>query len=181
MADERNPFEDSEIAERAARGAKRDATPRNFVLSEDQFERLLARQGAPPADRPAPSPDAQVGALLEQVRGTDRELHTIERVRCISLETRSTFEAVIAKSKAFPAGRVVSLESYAYPAGIDTHVAEGGLVPDGKRIKNPDGSPTKEYRQWRWSEFWRRDLQRYVGQDGAWLRRMADVQADAAE
>lgn len=158
-----------------------------YVLSEEQLMKLIAEvrgQQAPHLpERPqgSLSPDQQVNALVDQVKGNDREPHKIEEVPSMSLETKATFLAVVTTSKSFPSGRVLALKDYTYPQGIDSHVTEGGLVPEGMAILLPNGNPDRTYKQWRWENFWKVDLARYVGKDAAWLRTMNRmVEADKA-
>lgn len=95
--------------------------------------------------------------------------------------TKATFSMIVIQSRAFPKGRVVRLEEYRHPKGIETHQAMKGLVPDGLPIRN-GGSNTSEvgpdgesrgvvssrngmnlvYLQWRWEEFYQTDLRRLV-------------------
>lgn len=97
------------------------------------------------------------------------------RVACKSDETGATFTAVVVESKAHPAGRIVALEGYTHPEGVATYQADGGLVPTGMQImKAGVGAPVPgqvlakhdlciEYMQWRWVEFWQKDIRRYSG------------------
>jgi hypothetical protein len=153
-----------------------------FLMTDDQLKALIAgvvEQVRGPAVGPATSPlspDDQVNAMVDQMRGT-RPPHEITEVKCTSVETKASFTAIIAKSKTFPGGRVIDLRDYTYPEGHEVHVAEGGIVPDGLTIRRPDGQPTKEYKHWKWTNFYQMDLRRYVGQDAAWLKRMADIAA----
>lgn len=99
-----------------------------------------------------------------------------------SSATKATFDMVIVQSRAFPKGRVVRLENYRHPKGIETHQAMKGLVPDGLQIRNggstvsevgPDGEQrgvtssrngfNLAYLQWRWEEYYQTDLRRLVG------------------
>ena len=156
---------------------------KNYVLSEDQFRELLAaatksNQAMAPVGVQPLSPDQQVNVFVDAMKKgnlEDRPLHKIEKIACMSLETGSSFTAVVASSKTFPEGRVVTLEDYAFPPGIDMHVDEGGLVPNGMALKLKDGSETKDFKHWKWLNYYQKDLQRYVGRDAAWLKRMATL------
>lgn len=116
-------------------------------------------------------------------------------IRGRSSVTKATFNMIVVQSKAFPKGRVVRLEEYKHPKGIDTHQSMKGLVPDGLQIKatgslvgeiGPDGDQrsvtasrtgyTLQYLQWRWEEFYQTDLRRLVGKSV-----MADECIDAKD
>lgn len=103
-------------------------------------------------------------------------------IRGRSSATEATFDMVVIASKAHPKGRVVRLEKYRHPKGIETHQAMGGRVPDGLQIRaaqstgseaGPDGEQRSitsgrsgyslMYLQWRWEEFYQTDLRRLVG------------------
>lgn len=154
---------------------------KQYTLTDEQFKTLLgelkAGQGkmAPPGVSPY-TPDEQVGMFVDQLRkGENREAHKLEDITCQSQITGAKFTAVVCTSKAYPAGRVLSLKDYEYPVGSDVHVTEGGLVPEGLAIKNKAGEGTKEWKQWRWINHYQQDLKTYVGRDAAWLRKMADT------
>lgn len=101
---------------------------------------------------------------IAEHKGEEKEKPLEKQVLCLSDLTGSSFLARVVQSKAYPQGRVVELCDYKYPAGIGTHQNEGGLVPDGKPILRGDnGQPTTDYKQWRWTEFWQRDLAAFVG------------------
>lgn len=71
--------------------------------------------------------------------------------------TGATAQARVLTSRSFPKGRIVDLEHYTHPAGVDVHVADGGLVPDGKEIG------TTDHKMWKYQEFWKRDLNEFIG------------------
>lgn len=98
------------------------------------------------------------------------------KVACKSDETGATFTACVTESRAYPNGRITALENYTHPPGVATFVSAGGLVPDGFQILKsgtaapPEGGPpllkqdlTVPYLQWRWVEFWQKDLRRLIG------------------
>jgi|SRR5215471_1947124 len=99
------------------------------------------------------------------------------KVPCRSDETGAVFIACVVESKAFPAGRVVSFENYMHPPGVMVYQSAGGLVPDGMQILRagtaapeegrsvPKHDLTPYYMQWRWTEFWQKDLIRYAGKE----------------
>jgi hypothetical protein len=88
-----------------------------------------------------------------------------EVIECVSEISGSKFTAVVCASRTFPNGRVVKLENYRYATGSDTNEREGGLVPNGITVKNKSGTPTTEWHQWRWENFWKADLCHYVGNE----------------
>jgi hypothetical protein len=97
------------------------------------------------------------------------------KVPCRSEETGATFTACIVESRSCPAGRFVTLEDYRHPAGVMTYQSNGGLVPDGMQILRAGTAAPSEgaqipkhdfnpyYLQWRWTEFYQRDLRRFAG------------------
>jgi|SRR5215831_16390119 len=99
------------------------------------------------------------------------------KVACKSQETGAAFIACVVESKTFPAGRIVTFENYVHPAGTATYQDAGGLVPVGLQILRAGlGAPeegrvlpkhdyTPQYLQWRWTEFWQKDLLRYAGKE----------------
>lgn len=99
------------------------------------------------------------------------------KVACRSEETGATFFACVVESKQFPAGRIISLEGYTHPKGIATYQSEGGLVPTGFQILKAGAASPEEgraipkhdfeinYLQWRWVEFWQKDLRKYAGKE----------------
>jgi len=98
-------------------------------------------------------------------------------IACKSDETGATFTAHVIESKRHPNGRIVALGSYTHPAGIYKYQRDGGLVPnDFPILKDATGSLgdgvdvrkdqlSVMYLQWRWENFWQRDLGRYVGKE----------------
>lgn len=99
------------------------------------------------------------------------------RVACRSEDTQATFTACVVESKQFPAGRIVALENYTHPPGVAVYQSEGGLVPTSMQIlragtaapeegRNPPKHDlTPYYMQWRWEEFWQKDLRRHAGKE----------------
>lgn len=99
-------------------------------------------------------------------------------IPCKSEETGATFTAHVVESKKYPNGRIVSLHDYTHPEGMFTYARDGGRVPDNFPIlKDANGGALGEgvklekhqlsvmYLQWRWTEFWQRDLSRFVGKE----------------
>ncbi len=95
-----------------------------------------------------------------------------------SEETAATFTLHVVESKKYPNGRIVALADYKHPPGMFTWRSEGGQVPDGfpmLRDHNSgsigDGANVQnhqlsvQYKQWRWEEFWQRDLRRHIGKE----------------
>jgi hypothetical protein len=68
---------------------------------------------------------------------------------------------------------VVELLEYTHPAGIDIPQDQGGLAPNGIGVKTRNGSglalESPQYKHWKYTTFWRRDLAEYVGGDAALL------------
>jgi len=100
------------------------------------------------------------------------------KVACRSEETGATFTACVVESKNMPGGRIVAFEDYKHPAGVATYQSAGGLVPDGMQILRSGSSApqgdlsnlqkhdfTPFYLQWRWVEFWQKDIRRYSGKE----------------
>jgi hypothetical protein len=83
-------------------------------------------------------------------------------VPCKSEETGATFDAHVLESRKYPNGRIVALRGYTHPAGVEISQLQGGLVPEGMAVFNPDArSYTVQYKQWRWETFYQVDLRRY--------------------
>lgn len=95
----------------------------------------------------------QVSELKRPAAAIPTEL--IKNVR--SPNTGATFDMVVCR------GIATDLPNYTYPEGVEKHQTEGGLVPNGQSIKDVHGQYTTEYKQWRWDEFWKADLNFFVG------------------
>lgn len=108
-------------------------------------------------------PDAQFAEIMAKRRGKDRPATPDVAIRVKSPETGSSFTAVV------QGGRVIRLDDYSYPQGVETHTTEGGLVPHGLGIHlvSPNGGYsgqfTVEYKQWRYETFWKADLHKFIG------------------
>lgn len=136
---------------------------------------------------------------MAAMRGHDRPPLVERMIACKSPATGSTFQARIVESRGWPQGKVVDLVDYTHPDGIDKHVADGGIVPDGLNIrigadragkaKLPDGTEitisvgdfTPEYKMWKYAEYWKRDLVEFVGKPFAEYIRAKPEAAQAAE
>lgn len=99
-------------------------------------------------------------------------------VACKSEWTGATFIACVVESKAHPHGRIVELKNYTHPQGVSTFTSAGGLVPEGMQIMRAGtGAPPEDgriipkhdltpfYMQWRYTEFWQRDINMYAGKE----------------
>lgn len=149
-------------------------------LSDEQFDKLLERVLERLAQKTAPPVDTRTGDQkfyeeFEKVYGyapTQRRLLSPpELVPCKS-DSGATFVAKVSN------GRVVSLEGYTFPEGIDRHQHDGGLVPNGLDLTNiANGQESIPYKGWKFNEFWKRDINAFVGRP---LPRWARV-AEAAE
>jgi hypothetical protein len=138
------------------------------VVLKELVDQLLSRQ---------PSDPNNLG-LSEEKR---RELtagpapRKFRVVRCKSEETESTFDCVVVESNKHPNGRITSMTNYKHPDKMFVMQANGGRVPDGMQILKenqagmnadleiPRHQLSNQYLQWRWTEFWQKDLRRYVG------------------
>lgn len=126
------------------------------------------------------SPLEQAGmsqAAIDQIT----KLPTPKRYRhipCKSALTEATFIAHVVESKKYPRGRIVSLHEYTHPDGMFQYQSNGGRVPDGFPVlKDANGGALGDgvklekhqlstmYLQWRWEEFWKRDLEAHVGKE----------------
>lgn len=144
----------------------------------ERLERLEAVVA--PKEDGATSPDELHFKLMASLRGQDQEIESIGLVEivhgCMS-DTGATFDAEVHYPPLKRGGRVVGkdpkkpivkvLLNYTWPEGIDKHVADGGLVPDGMDMKELSGmwvgQETDNYRQWKYDEFTKADARRYVG------------------
>lgn len=94
--------------------------------------------------------------VMAEIRGEGRPAPVVEELFALKSEdTGATFDVVI------EGGKVSALPNYRYPEGIDKHIDEGGLVPQGMAIVEEGGD--WGYRLWRTKEFWIKDLTRFVG------------------
>jgi len=158
------------------------ANDRQIVMSDEQFSKLLETLAQ---QNQAHQPDMKKMSIDEQVAATkamiaDRPPHEIEEIPVVSPDTKAKFTAICTKSLTFPAGRIVSVKDYTYPDGVEEHIREGGLVPEGMTIRLPSGQYDKNYKQWRWVNFFQKDLRTFVGKDVGWLKRFM-LLAKAAE
>lgn len=113
---------------------------------------------------------------VERLEGLPRPQRW-RRVACKSDETGATFTAIVLESRTFPAGRISQLADYKHPPGTMTYKADGGHVPDFMQIMRAGvGAPeegrsypkhdlTPDYLQWRFVEFWQKDINRFSGKE----------------
>lgn len=67
-------------------------------------------------------------------------------IACIDEDTKVKFAANVVESKVGPHGRCTAIGGFKWPDGIYTHVARGGIVPDGMPIFGGGGSdPNRVY------------------------------------
>lgn len=146
-----------------------------LARSDERFERMMT------AFESKERPDSLAMAGLSEAK-----IHALtappkpQKFRTIpgrSEETGATFNMVVVESKAHATGRVVRLENYRHPKGVDVHQAQQGLVPDGHPIyrggngsvaQGPDGQAISSmldplYKQWRWENFMQADLRAING------------------
>lgn len=146
--------------------------PDSTALLKELVTQLLARQPADPAN---------MGLTEEQRQKLTAPipLQKYRRIACKSEETGATFVAnvVEARDKAkFPEGRITQIEEYRHPANLYKYVSAGGLIPDGMPVVagkqglpnlGANGEPLDElhpqFKDWRWQEFWKRDLRYFIG------------------
>jgi hypothetical protein len=123
---------------------------------------LAAMQVNAPAAQVEPfedaDPDSQFHAMMKERRGKHLPPLATELKACKSHVTGATFDAMVNH-----VGIVVELPNYVHPKGVDESVDAGGLVPHGVPIKDRNGQPTNEYKSWKWANFWKTDLQTFVG------------------
>lgn len=167
----------------------------NRVLSPilDRLERL-ENKGKAEEITPIDSPDELHEKLMASLRGQDQDLepfHLIEvHQGCLS-DTGATFDAEVHYPALRKGGKIVGrdakrglvkvLSNYTWPEGVDKHVSQGGLVPDGMEMKELSGQwigqETDAYRQWKYEEFYKADNKRYVGKPlPAHIQRVAVAQ-----
>ena len=60
-------------------------------------------------------------------------------------------------------GIVCQIPNYRYPEGIEAHQDDGGIVPNGMPIRDGNGALTTVYKDWKYDEFWKADLNTFVG------------------
>lgn len=140
-----------------------------ITLTREQFAELLA--AVRPAPAPKPPDDEEQFARLQKMASERPFAPDIPWGRVLS-PTGATFIPRVIPSKTHPKGRVVDLLEYTHPEGVDRHQSDGGLVPDGHPIlvTNKAGQMlSADYKQWKYTTFWRQDLNTYVGKDAGLL------------
>lgn len=155
----------------------------NRVLTPllDRLERLEARSsGAPANNEPPLTADETMAKLMAALRGQQEGLDALGLVEivegCTSDISGATFDAEVQYPVVKHMGKIVGklenkgvvkvMRNYAWPAGIDKHVADGGVVPDGMTMHELGPSGTQEtdaFRQWKYETFAKADNRRFVG------------------
>lgn len=156
---------------------------KDITLSEEQLAltiRTAVQAALAAAPKPEKTPEQEWAEGRENAKQFDEHYAQFKRVACLSPLTRATFDAVIAPSSAFAAGRIVNFDNYRYPEGVDKPQDEGGLAP--MAILEPDGiggyKPTQQWRQWRYENFDLIDRRHFVGKSADVLR-IADPKLQA--
>jgi hypothetical protein len=152
---------------------KRDRSSNDEIrlTKAELVEMLSAAAGAAAKAAIEAAKGPPVGTQDEQFRAFSEAMHPKVqpsaapeiREHCTSPATGATFVARVVRSRAFPQGRIVDLEDYTYPSGVELAQAAGGLVPDGIPIKTPQGELMPIYKHWRWTTFYQADLGAWVG------------------
>lgn len=145
--------------------AKIEQSTDNVTLTREQLQELIS------AVRPK-DPEAPKAISMEEGFESHKRMMEEARKRVqvgwfqafSSRDTGAKGVAFVTESRRHPRGRVINLPHYEFPAGSDRTRANGGIC-DMERITDVNGKPTNEYKQWRYSTFWKRDLQSYAGQD----------------
>lgn len=96
--------------------------------------------------------------------------------------TGNRFTAVVVASRAYPLGRIQTIEDIRHPDGIDRSVDNGGLVPRGMEIHRLDGHGhatqdlSNAYKTWRMQNYYLPDLIAFIGKPHQpyWLASEAD-------
>jgi hypothetical protein len=140
------------------------------VLADAIGEAVRSNQPLDPLVSQGFSPE-----LLAQARAVPMALKW-RKVKCKSEVSGATFSALVIESKTHQAGRVTQLLDYKHPKGVMTYQGAGGLVPDGMPIMRestavlspemtdlPGHALASHYKQWRWEEFWQKDLKHHAG------------------
>jgi hypothetical protein len=144
--------------------AKDDERAKTITLDTDALDELIrAKVSAGIAE--ARTKDVVEGddfdRAMKTIRGGDKPAAPIRYEDCISPLTGCSFRAKIMASRATPLGRVIDLEDYAWPAGIDVPVSQGGLMPDGHL-----SAPPETHQHWKYWEFLRRDMAEFASGKG---------------
>jgi hypothetical protein len=149
------------------------------IIEKSDMAKLVDALGEAIRSNRPQGPLEQAGFTAEQIAQLT-ELPKPKRWReiaCKSEESGATFYACVIESKAHPNGRITALKDYAHPIGVQSYQRDGGLVPDGMQILRGGAAPPHDektlpkhdynpyYLQWRWQEFWKRDLQKHVGRE----------------
>lgn len=124
-------------------------------------------------------PLAQAGFTPEQIEAITKppKPRRWRRVACKSEETGATFEANVVESKGYTNGRITGILNYRHPSSAYITQSNGGRVPDGMPIfvngavslrdgeePRPD-QLTPLFKQWRWDEYWKRDIRHHNGRE----------------
>jgi hypothetical protein len=172
MGEKRETVADTFSAEQRAEVQRMiDSASRSAAMSAIEAYKALSID-----PRAGKSPDELMAEALTSIRY--QKPHPQTDVECVSLETGATFTAIVVASRPYPEGRVCRIDGYAHPDGIDRHVKDGGLVPDGIELRNrANGEESQDLKNWRWRTFWQADLLRYIGRPlPVWVRKDATAE-----
>jgi hypothetical protein len=131
---------------------------------DEQLDRALSLLEGRGASMAEVSEDEKVAALVADLEGKTRPSPRQRLIPGLSRRTGATFMFRVVESRGFKEGRIVELVDYKYPEGVDKHVQDGGIVPDGMMMTRADnGKELPLFRQWRYDNFWKSDLNEFIG------------------
>lgn len=119
--------------------------------NDRMFELEKAKLAAPQSFVDA-DPDTQFKAMADARRGRHNPPLPSSVIAGIVSHTGATFDAVIDHNN-----KVIRLDNYTHPAGVDEKTSVGGLCPDGYTL----GSNL--HKQWKWVEYLQTDINAFVG------------------
>ncbi len=162
--------------------------PKTITIDTATLNELIdakVRAGIAEAQAKGVAEGADFERAMGTIRGGDKPAAKVwQSELCESPITGSRFNAKLMESRSTPLGRVVDLENYEFPAGIDVAQQDGGLMPDAHIA-----SPPEVHAHWKYWEFVRRDLieyasgkpfTRYILKSEADRRRALDAEAAKA-
>lgn len=136
--------------------------PKTVTLDLDTLNQLIdakVKTGVAEAQARQAADGIDFEKAMKLVRGGDKPAAKVwSSDLCVSPLTGCTFKCKLMASRTSAQGRVIDLEEYTYPEGVDVPQSQGGKMPDG-HLK----APPEKHAHWKYWEFMRRDLGEFVG------------------
>lgn len=103
------------------------------------------------------TPDQRFQQSVAELRQPAAQLPTETIKDCKSPNTGAVFDMFVCN------GVCTEIPNYRKPEGHDKHQAEGGLIPNGLQLEDPNGKPHPSYLQHCYEAFWQADIRFFVG------------------